>query len=193
MLKQLLGSQGRAEILKNLFTSKCKSIHLRELARLSGVSAPVLQRELRQLVTLRLVNVQRDGNRVNYSANTENALFPLLCELVLKTDGAVGVLRDAFADSQAEIVFIFGSTANGTANADSDIDLFVIGECGLRDVSKRLHSAAESIGQEINPYVITRAECQERIRKHDHFLANICTSAKIFVKGDENEFARLAE
>ena len=193
MLKQLLGSQGRAEILKNLFTPKCKSIHLRELARLSGVSAPVLQRELRQLVALRLVEMQRDGNRVNYSANTENPLFPLLCELVLRTDGAVGVLREVFADSSAEIVFVFGSTANGTANADSDIDLFVIGDCGLREVSRRIHSAAEKIGQEINPYVITRVECQERIRKHDHFLANICTSAKIFVKGDANEFARLAE
>ena len=193
MLKQLLGSQGRAEILKNLFTSKCKSIHLRELARLSGVSAPVLQRELRQLVTLRLVNVQRDGNRVNYSANTENALFPLLCELVLRTDGAVGVLRDAFAGSQAEIVFIFGSTANGTANADSDIDLFVIGDCGLREVTRHIHIVADRISQVVNPYVISLKDYQSRLQRHDHFLEEIRLSPKIFLKGDANEFARLAE
>ncbi|MBO4513372.1 MAG: nucleotidyltransferase domain-containing protein [Victivallales bacterium] len=193
MLRELLGSQCRAEILKHLFTKECKSIHLRELARLSSLSAPVLQRELRQLALLDLIIAQRDGNRVNYSANTKNPLFSLLCELVLKTEGAVGILKESFSDSSAEIIFIFGSTANGTARADSDIDLFVIGDCGLRDVAKRTHTAAEKTGKEINPYVITRIDFQNRMKKHDHFLNEIYSSPKIFLKGDENELAGLAE
>ena len=193
MLRQLLGSQCRAEILKHLFTKECKSIHLRELARLSSLSAPVLQRELRQLALLQLVNVERDGNRVNYSANKDNPLFSLLCELVLKTEGAVGILRESFSDSSAEIIFIFGSTANGTSRADSDIDLFVIGDCGLRDVAKRIHAATEKIGKEINPYVITKIDFQNRMKKHDHFLNEINSSPKIFLKGNEDEFTRLAE
>ena len=149
MLQKLLGSQARAEILKNLFTQEHKSIHLRELSRLSGLSAPVLQRELRQLEALGIVTIQKDGNRVKFSANDDNLLYPLLCELVLKTEGPAGILKDAFADSPAIFVFIFGSTANGTAHAGSDIDLFVIGDCGLRDVTKRIHAAAGKIGQEI--------------------------------------------
>lgn len=193
MLQKLLGSQARAEILKNLFTQEHKSIHLRELSRLSGLSAPVLQRELRQLEALGIVTIQKDGNRVKFSANDDNLLYPLLCELVLKTEGPAGILKDAFADSPAIFVFIFGSTANGTAHAGSDIDLFVIGDCGLRDVTKRIHTAAGKIGQEINPYVISQNDFTERLHKQDHFLNEIISTPKIFLKGDADEFARLAE
>ena len=167
MLQKLLGSQARAEILKNLFTQEHKSIHLRELSRLSGLSAPVLQRELRQLEALGIVTIQKDGNRVKFSANDD--------------------------DSPAIFVFIFGSTANGTAHAGSDIDLFVIGDCGLRDVTKRIHAAAGKIGQEINPYVISQNDFTERLHKQDHFLNEIISTPKIFLKGDADEFARLAE
>ena len=193
MLQKLLGSQARAEILKNLFTQEHKSIHLRELSRLSGLSAPVLQRELRQLEALGIVTIQKDGNRVKFSANDDNLLYPLLCELVLKTEGPAGILKDAFADSPAIFVFIFGSTANGTAHAGSDIDLFVIGDCGLRDVTKRIHAAAGKIGQEINPYVISQNDFTERLHKQDHFLNESIATPKIFLKGDADEFARLAE
>ena len=193
MLQKLLGSQARAEILKNLFTQEHKRIHLRELSRLSGLSAPVLQRELRQLEALGIVTIQKDGNRVKFSANDDNLLYPLLCELVLKTEGPAGILKDAFADSPAIFVFIFGSTANGTAHAGSDIDLFVIGDCGLRDVTKRIHAAAGKIGQEINPYVISQNDFTERLHKQDHFLNEIISTPKIFLKGDADEFARLAE
>ena len=193
MLKQLLGSQARAEILKNLFTSERKHVHLRELSRLSNLTAPVLQRELRQLAQLGIVTAQKDGNRLNFSANAECPLYHLLCELVAKTEGEEGILRAAFADIPADYVFIFGSTANGTAKADSDIDLFVIGDCGLREVTRHIHAVADRIRQEINPYVITRAEFLSRKQHQDHFLEEICSSQKIFLKGAADDFARLAE
>ena len=193
MLQKLLGSQARAEILKNLFTAERKSVHLRELSRLSKLSAPVLQRELRQLNLLGLVVAQRDGNRVNYSANAESPIYQLLCELVLKTEGAADILRAAFVDVSADYVFIFGSMAKGTAKADSDIDLFVIGDCGLREVTRHIHVVADRISQVVNPYVISLKDYQSRLQRHDHFLEEIRLSPKIFLKGDANEFARLAE
>ena len=193
MLQQLLGSQARAAILKNLFTSERKNVHLRELARLSNLSAPVLKRELRQLTLLGLVMAQRDGNRVNFSANVESPIYQLLCELVLKTEGPVEILRKVFSDIAADYVFIFGSTAKGTASADSDIDLFVIGDCGLREVTRLIHVAAERIRQVVNPYVISRSDYLSRLQKHDHFLEEIRISPKIFLKGDANEFAGMAE
>ncbi len=193
MLQKLLGSQARAEILKNLFTAERRTVHLRELSRLSQLSAPVLQRELRQLTMMGLVIARKDGNRVNFTANADNPLFPLLCELVLKTEGAIGILRNALANILAEFVFSFGSTANGTANTDSDIDLFVIGECGLREVTRHIHAVADKIKQEINPYVISRVDFLSRLHKHDHFLVEMSLTQKIFLKGNADEFTRLAE
>ena len=193
MLQELLGSQARAEILKNLFTEEKRNVHLRELSRMSNLSAPVLQRELRHLTMHGLVIAQKDGNRVNFSANTESSLYSVLCELVSKTVGVVGILRAAFADISADYIFIFGSMAKGTANANSDIDLFVMGDCGLREVTRRVHSVAERIGREVNPYVIPRDDYLSRVQRHDHFFEEIRLTPKIFLKGNEDEFARLAE
>ncbi len=193
MLQKLLGSQARAEILKKLFTSEKRTMHLREFSRQAKLSAPVLQRELRQLTTLGIVIKQKDGNRVNYQANTDSLLYPVLCDLVLKTDGPVGFIQAALEDISAEFVFIFGSIAKGTANVNSDIDLFIIGDCGLLEVSRRVSGAACEFRQEINPFVITRDEFISRIQNHDHFLVEIRMSPKIFLKGDPDEFTRMAK
>ncbi len=193
MLQQIIGSQGRAEILKHLFTPEHKNTHLRELSRWVQLSAPVLQRELRQLVELGLVSMEKDGNRIKYSANSQHALYGVLCDLVRKTEGVEAVLTECFADTSAEWVFLFGSFARGTAKAGSDIDLFVIGDCGLRDVTRRIHQAAQTIGLEINPYVITRTEFMNRKARQDHFIMEILASPKIFLKGAPHEFSAMAE
>lgn len=193
MLQQIIGSQGRAQILKMLFALDQKRIHLRELARLTNLSAPVLQRELRQLAATGLVIAEKDGNRMNYSANDRHTLYPVLCELVRKTEGYEAVLAECFADCAAQFVFIFGSFAKGNAKPDSDIDLFVIGDCGLREVTRRIHSAAERINSEINPYVISQSDFLSRKSQQDHFIMEIMESPKIFLKGTLDEFIAMAE
>jgi len=188
MLQHLLGSQCRAEILRNLFTPERKNTHLRELSRQAGLSAPVLQRELRKLTHLGIIVAEKDGNRINFSANHRHLLFPVLCQLVQKTEGCIAVLQDCFSDCPADFIFVFGSYAKDTANAASDIDLFVIGDCGLREVTRRIHQAAEKIDQVINPYVITPHEYQERYKNQDHFILEVARSPKIFLKGSPDEF-----
>ena len=191
MLEQIVGSKGRAAILKSLFDGRGQRAHIRELARVSHLSAPSLMREAKSLVRLGLLRESRDGNRVDYEANVDSPLYEVLKQLVEKTAGAEIVLRDAFADSPAQIVFIYGSRAKGSERADSDYDLFVIGNEGLRSVSGRIREAARKIDVEINPYVITPEEFVRRMKSGDHFLKDVMSSAKRFLKGDENEFARL--
>ena len=193
MLQQILGSHARAEILKMLFTPEHKTIHLREFSRKASLSAPVLQRELRQMAELGLISAEKDGNRVNFSANASHPLYSVLCDLVLKTEGAASLLERVFADSPAEFVFIFGSVAKGTANAESDIDLFVIGDCGLREITRQIHSVAPQIGQEVNPYAISKDEFIRRLHANDHFIREIVNTPKIFLKGTEDEFAAMAK
>ena len=86
MLDKLIGSKSRAEILKRLFTPEKPSIYLRRLAREAGFSAPVIHRELRNLLDLGLVHQNTDGNRINFSGNRKHPLFPVICKLVEKTD-----------------------------------------------------------------------------------------------------------
>lgn len=191
MLEQIIGSKGRAAILRSLFDGRRQSVHIRELARISQLSAPSLMREAKSLVKIGLLCENQDGNRVDYRANIESPLYDVLKQLVEKTAGAEVVLRDLFADSLSEIVFIYGSRAKGTERADSDYDLFVIGNEGLRSVSGRIRKAAGKIDVEINPYVITPEEFARRLKRGDHFLKDVMASSKRFLKGGEDELARL--
>jgi len=191
MLEQIVGSKGRAAILRMLFDGRHQSVHIRELARNSQLSAPSLMREAKSLVRIGLLCENRDGNRVDYAANINSPLYDVLERLVEKTDGAEVVLRNVFADSPSKVVFIYGSRARGLERTDSDYDLFVIGNEGLRSVSGRIQKAAEKIDVEINPYVITPEEFACRMRTGDHFLEDVMSLPKRFLKGDEDELARL--
>ncbi len=85
-LQRIIGSQSRSEIFKRLFTPGVPSIYLRKLAREAGLSAPVIHRELQNLLELGLVLQNSDGNRINFSANPDHPLYPAVCELVQKAD-----------------------------------------------------------------------------------------------------------
>lgn len=86
MLEKIIGSQSRAEIFRKLFTKDAPTFYLRKLAREAGFSAPVIHRELRNLLDLGLVHQNTDGNRIHFSANRKHPLFPVICKLVEKTD-----------------------------------------------------------------------------------------------------------
>ena len=193
MLQKFLGSQARAEILKKLFNGDELSFYLREFARNTGFSAPLLSRELRNLESMGLISITEDGNRITFTANKTHALYPVLCELVAKSCGPLELLRTTLADSSADLIFVFGSQAKGTANTQSDIDIFVIGDCGLREITKRLQQCSNEITQEINPYVISKAEFQKRLKNNDHFLNEIVNTPKIFLKGGADEFTAMAK
>lgn len=192
ILDTLLGSKGKVALLTTLLDGKHRKVHIRELARNSGLSAPSLMREAKSLVKIGILREERDGNRLDYHANVDSPLYAPLSELIGKTAGPKSALKESFADSDNDIVFIYGSRAKGSERADSDYDVFVIGREGLRKVSARAGEVATKVGIEVNPYVIAHEEFGRRVASGDHFLGEVMASPKIFLKGDELELARLA-
>lgn len=191
MLEVIFGSKGRVAIFRELFDGAGRSAHIRELARKYGLTAPSLMREAKSLAKRGLLSETADGNRVDYSAKVDSPLYPVICELVRKTCGGEAMLAEAFADSPDPFVFVYGSRAAGTARADSDYDLFVIGDEGLRKVTARTAKVMNELGIEVNPYVISPLEFTTRMRGGDHFLGDVMSGRKIFLKGDENGLKRL--
>ncbi len=193
MLAELLSSRVRAEIFRLLFNGTGEELHMRELERQSGCAIGTVQTELKKLHRLDLVVNRRDGNRLYYKARTSHPLYPDLCNLVEKTAGLAGLLRQALAD-QPEIAcaFIFGSLADGRENARSDVDLMVVGTVGLRSLSGMLSRLVEQCGREINPHVLSVEEFRTRISINDHFILNVMASKKLFVNGGEDDLAKLA-
>ena len=192
ILDEIFGSKGKVALFTVLFDGRRRRFHIRELARKVGLSAPSLMREAKSLAAIGLLCEEKDGNRVDYWANTQSPFYKPLETLVEKTVGSQALLAEVFADSPCPIVFIYGSRARGTERADSDFDVFVIGNEGLRSISARVGKVAEASGVEVNPYVVTVQEFKKRLASGDHFLTEVMASPKIFLKGGENELAGMA-
>jgi len=186
-LSEILSSRTRAEIFRLLFGIADEELHVRELQRRSGLNDSTIRQELRKLVRLELVKGRKDSNRVYYTANRSNPLYPELRSLVLKTVGLVDILRAVLQDDRIQMAFVFGSIAEGKETVDSDVDLFIIGNLGLRTVSKLLSGPFRKIGREINPHVMNAKEFRNRIETGEHFISSVIESQKLFIIGSEND------
>ena len=180
----LLGPEARRRILCATHLVPGREIYLRQLVRETGLAPRTVHQEVNRLVNADLLSERRDGNRRYLTANDAHPLFLPVREIVIKTDGLANVLRDALGSEGVEFAVVFGSMADGSANASSDVDLLVVGEIGLRGVVKRLANAQDTLGREINPVVWTRAEFRRRARKRDHFLSRLLDAPLIPVIGE---------
>ena len=192
-LASLIGSKTRAEIFRLLFQQPGTELYLRELQRRSGLSIRPVQQELSKLAQIGLLKLRNDGNRIYYCANTEHPLFPEIRGIVEKTSGVYASLETALTGPGVDIAFVFGSVGAGVARPSSDLDLFVIGDIGLRKLVKRLSGMSERVGRVINSHVMTKEEFSRKAHTRDHFISNVLGTKRAFVIGNENELRHLAE
>lgn len=186
-LAELLSSRVKAETFRLLFGIPGRELHVREIERQSGLADATVRQELKRLSRLGVVEARRDGNRTYYHANDRHPLYPDIRNLVLKTSGLVDLLREALAHPGVRVAFVFGSLANGTDNAQSDVDLLVVGALGLRQLSRLLSGVSAKVGREVNPHVFTIEEYARRKKARDHFVSTLLRGPKLFVVGSEHE------
>jgi len=186
-LSRILSSRTRAEVFTLLFGLNPTELHIREISRRSALSEAAVRQELRQLKGMGLVRTRRDGNRLYYSAQKEHPLYPDIHRIVLKTSGLVEVLLEALAGDGIDVAFIFGSIAAGKETGSSDVDLLVLGDLGMRDLSGRLSGVSEKVGREISPHVMTPEEYVRRREANDHFAVNVVGGPRWFIIGSEDE------
>jgi predicted nucleotidyltransferase len=187
ILSEILSSRVRADIFRLLFDHRCRELHVRAIERESCVTFNSIRQELKKLSRLDIITSRRDGNRLYYKANTNHSLHPVLLELVAKTVGFAALLSQALTHPAIQMAFVFGSQARNEEIAGSDLDLMIIGDIGLRELSSLISGQEEQTGREINPHVYSREEFKKRRDTGDHFISKIMAEEKIFIIGAENE------
>lgn len=193
ILAEILSSRVRSEIFRLLYGVKPQELYMRELERRSGFSIGTIQSEVKKLLRLDLLKKRHDGNRTYYSANKEHPLYFDIRNLVLKTIGLVDILRDALKESHAiKMAFVFGSIARQEEKAASDIDLMVLGDITLRQLSNMLVGISDQLSREVNPHALQLEEFIKRKAAGDPFVTRLCEESKIFIVGAENDFEALA-
>lgn len=184
-LAHFLLGQTRSAVLGALFLRPEVVLHVRELARLTGVSPGSLHRELRTLADMGLLIRRETGRQVYYRANQQCPVYEELTGLLRKTAGLIDVLREALLPlaGRVERAFVYGSMARGKEHAHSDVDVMVIGDLEFADVALSLASAQATLRREINPTVMSRTEFERKLKDSDGFVAQVWDGPKLWVTG----------
>ena len=83
---------------------------------------------------------------------------------------------------------MFGSFAKRKEKSKSDIDLIVIGNLGMRALTKLLSGLQEKICREVNPHIFSEEEFRVRIKMKDHFITSILKEEIKLITGNINEY-----
>jgi predicted nucleotidyltransferase len=179
----------RGEVLAATLIQPDKWWFLSELAQFLGTSPSSLQRELKALVDGGILETRREGTRAYFKADTRSPVFPELRGLIDKTAGIVPTLRTILDPFKGRIVgaFVYGSVARSEEHAQSDIDLLVVGDVGLAELTPTLRKTEGRLGREINVTSYTTAEFRRKVAAKDHFLTEVLRGPKQFVKGDQRD------
>lgn len=191
-LSDALFSNTQQRVLAFLFGQPERSFFATELIGLTGGGSGAVQRELKRLEESGLVTVTPQGNRKHYQANPQSPIFSELCGIVQKTVGLAEPLRTALAPYARKITtaFVYGSVAKRSDTAHSDIDLMVISDSlEYADLYAALEQAATALGRTINPTIYTQQELVKRLKQKNAFVERVLAQPKIWLIGNENEFA----
>ena len=194
-LVEVLFGAYRRQILGLLLLRADETFYVREIARLTGVPAGSLHRELKLLTDTGLLLRTSSGNQVRYQAARNCPIYDELAGIFRKTAGLADVLREALAPLQDKIgfAFIFGSIAQGKEMASSDIDLLVVGSVSFAAVVQACNACRERLGREVNPVVMTKSAFHNKLKSGDRFVTRVAKEPKIGVVGDTSEFGKLTE
>lgn len=193
MLNRLLGSKLRAKLLGWLMMHPEERYFVRQLTVLLGADSTNVSRELTKLAGMDILVFQQQGRQKYYSVNQNHPAFAELRGLVLKTTGLSDVVRSALNLLSSKIVFafIFGSFARAEDTADSDVDLLIVGNITLKDVSAALGQTSRQLGREFNPVIYTPAEFRSKVGAKHHFVTEILKAKKMFMVGSEHDVKKL--
>ncbi len=180
---------GRQRVLTATLTRPDKWWYLSELADFLHTRPSSLQRELSALVQSGVLEQRRDGRRTYFKAETRSPIFRDLRSIFEKTVGLIPTLQIVLRpfDNSVVCAFVYGSIARREERATSDVDLMVIGNVGLAELSPSLRKAEKRLGREINVTNYSVDEFRKKAAQGDHFLATVLEGGLQFVKGGQHD------
>jgi predicted nucleotidyltransferase len=186
----------RQAVLRLLFGHADRRFYQRQIIGSLGLGSGTVQRELERLAGAGILTRSVEGRQTYFQANRRCPVFEELHGLIRKTFGVAEVLRAGLAAlaAKVQLAFIYGSMATGGETRDSDVDVMVVGErVSMHDVVSALAEAQRNLGREVNPSVYRTEEFCRKLAQGQHFISSVVSGPKIFLIGDENELARLAQ
>jgi predicted nucleotidyltransferase len=188
MLERLFSSRVRVRLMTLFLLHPDVGYHARELSRQVDANYSAIWKELKNLEQVGLLFSENSMGRKVYRLNTAFPIMPELRNIILKTAGAGDLIRQALDDvAGIEAAFIYGSFAGGEPDMQSDLDLMIIGEIGLSELSSSIAAIEEELARPINYIIYSHEEWKSKVKERDPFIINVLKGEKIMLTGSIDE------
>jgi predicted nucleotidyltransferase len=162
-LLPLLRSETQAGLLERLFLHPDRAYTVGELAELLGVTDLSVRRELYRMVDAGMVDREPVGRQSVFRASVASPLYDPMRQLVERSVGVEPLLRELTEQTPGvQLAAIYGSWARGTVDAESDVDLLVVGDIDYAALVEQLMALQERAGREINTVWMRPEEWREQ-------------------------------
>jgi predicted nucleotidyltransferase len=174
VLSDLFKSEAKLKIIKFLLDHEA-AMSEREIASILKVSHMSVNRTLRELNELNLVNYVTVGRAHLWKVNHRSYAYGMLEKLIehiKEIEDPLKTLKQMITKSLSlrsiQRIVLFGSIAQETEKSDSDIDIFILiknneEKAKLETVLEKLSiECLEKFGNRIAPYLLTQQELQRK-------------------------------
>ena len=192
---RLFPNRALLDVLGLLLLHPGEEFYQSEMVRRTGSTLLQVQRALQRIKDAGLLQAMPRGNRVYYTAVQDHPVYEELKGMLLKTVALGDAVRDGLEPVRDKILAacIFGSVAAGAESAASDVDLLIVGEVNSRRLAGILGPLGRALGREINQAVYPPAEFRRKVRRNNRFLTDLLAGPQIWLIGDRDDLARLAQ
>ncbi len=191
-LDKLFGSKTRVALLTKVMLNPEKEYHIRELSKNLNIPYGMVYREIKNLVSLGILNERKVGKITLISPNKNLAYFNDLKGIIVKTTGIAEPLKEALSGIEGiRHALIFGSFARGDETEKSDVDVLIIGDADEEKILRELRKLEKDLEREINYILWKEEEFLDRVKNKHHLLVDIASNPIIMLVGDENEFQKI--
>jgi uncharacterized protein len=187
MLESLFSSRVRAKVLASFFLQPGEKHNAWELSLRLKENYSAVWKELVRLERLGILTSEQRGNSKEYQENKSCPIAPELRSIILKTEGAGLVIKRMLQEmGGAKEAYIYGSYASGEADADSDLDLMIIGEINLDQLAPLIAQLEKELNRPINYVIYSEGEWNEKAATNDPFWLNVTRAPKIMLIGGDH-------
>ena len=189
MLRDIIVSKVRIKLLEIFLSHPEEIYYVRQLVRELKEEINAVRRELSRMEKAGMVQKENRANRVYYWFNPEYLFYGDLLGMVNKTVGLGGaIIKNKNHLGKIRFALLSGRFARHLPIKEGKVDLLIIGEVNLPELSRIVREEETPLGREINYSVMTKAEFDFRKKRRDPFLLGILTGSRLMLIGDEEEF-----
>lgn len=188
-LLPLFRSEMQIRMLALLLLQPERGWTLHELAGALDAPQSSVHRELGRAESAGIVRREAAARPHRFSAATDDAFYEPLADLLLRSVGVEERLRATLDRPDVHAAVIHGSWVSGVRRPDSDIDVLVVGDAGLRELRRLVRPIGKEAGRTVDITVLTDREFGQLLGEQSSFVRRVLEAPVTVLVGDLSSVA----